>query len=208
MAGEFAVEVARALSLLPRVPAVMTAAFEHKRGGLLVDRLMACSNEPPSIAIAIHKGHRLATLIRDSHSFAINLIEPKDRLIVKKFDAAADADAFELMEHRGIVTGAPCLSRSVACLDCDVMRHFDLEADHEMYIGLIVGAWIPPTGEVVVTPNGQYAEALLAAGFGRLGSSNSLGATKPAWSGHTNGNGHHAGSPQFRSPGAGKFRAT
>lgn len=158
MAGVFAVELARAAPLFPRVPVVVTAAFEHKRGGLLVDRVMSCSDEPASIAVAMPKGHRLATLIRDSHSFAVNIIDPDDRLVAKKFDGASDADAFELMESRSIVTGSPCLARATACLDCDVMRHFDLEADHEMYVGLVVGVWNPPDGEVSVTPSGQYAD--------------------------------------------------
>ncbi|MFN7022527.1 MAG: flavin reductase family protein [Phycisphaerales bacterium] len=158
MAGVFAVELARAVPLFPRVPVVVTAAFEHRRGGMLVDRVMPCSDEPASIAVAMPKGHRLAMLIRDSHSFAVNIIEPGDRLVAKKFDGASEADVFELMENRSIVTGSPCLARSVACLDCEVMRHFDLEADHEMYVGLVVGVWNPPDGEASVTPSGQYAD--------------------------------------------------
>lgn len=142
MAGMFA-DLTRALSLLPSVPTVMTSAFEAKRSGILVNRVMPCADEPPCVAIAVPKGHRIATLVRDSHSFALNLVDPKNRLLVKKFEHGAEPDAFELLDNRPLATGSPCLGRALACLDCDVMRHFDLEADFEMYIGQIVAAWVP-----------------------------------------------------------------
>lgn len=146
MAGLFSLEVGRALSLLPRTRAVMTAAFEHKRDGLLVDRVMVCADEPPCIAVAMAKGHRLSTLIRDSHSFAINILDTSQSLLLRKFEGEGTPDAFELIQTRSIATGAPCLVRAQACLDCDVMRHFDLEADSEVYVGLVVGAWNPIAG--------------------------------------------------------------
>jgi flavin reductase (DIM6/NTAB) family NADH-FMN oxidoreductase RutF len=136
-------DLTRALALLPSVPAVMTSAFENKRSGILVDRLMLAADEPPCIAIAVPKGHRIATLVRDSHSFCLNLVDPKHRLLIKKFENGAEADAFELLESRVLATGSPGLMRAMACLDCDVMRHFDLESDHEMYVGQIMAAWMP-----------------------------------------------------------------
>lgn len=142
MAGMFA-DLTRALALLPSVPTVMTSAYEAKRSGILVDRVMPCADEPPCVAIAVPKGHRIATLVRDSHSFALNLVDPKNRLLIKKFEHGAEPDAFELLESRSLATGSPCLGRALACLDCDVMRHFDLEADFEMYIGQVVAAWVP-----------------------------------------------------------------
>lgn len=155
MAGLCA-ELSRALALLPSLPTVMTSAFENKRSGILAQRVMLCAEEPPCIAIAVPKGHRIATLVRDSHSFCINLVDPKQRMLIKKFEHGCEPDTFELLEHRTVATGAPCLGRALACLDCDVMRHFDLEADHEMYIGQVMGAWIPGKG-AATSSNGQHA---------------------------------------------------
>jgi flavin reductase (DIM6/NTAB) family NADH-FMN oxidoreductase RutF len=143
MAGMCCSDQAKALALLPRVPVVMTAAYEHKRAGILVERVMVCAEEPACVAIAMPKGHRLATLIRDSHTFALNIVDPKQRLLLKKFDGGSDPDAFELLESRTLATGSPCLARATACLDCDVMRHLDLEADYELYVGLVLATWIP-----------------------------------------------------------------
>lgn len=150
-------ELSCALSLLPAVPAVMTSAFENKRSGILAQRVMLCAEEPPCLAIAVPKGHRIATLVRDSHSFCLNLVDPKQRLLVKKFEHGCEADAFELLEHRTLSTGAPCLARALACLDCEVMRHFDLEADHEIYIGQIMKTWVPSKPAAVNTACPNHA---------------------------------------------------
>ena len=139
------------LNTLPSACCVMTAAYEGKRGGLLVHRVMACANEPPSIAIAVPKGQRLATLIRDSHAFAVNILSPSQRLIIKKFReiqlpepglAYAANDPFDTLELRTLRSGAPVLARAVAAIDCEVMRHFDLEADFEVYVGVVVAAQV------------------------------------------------------------------
>jgi flavin reductase (DIM6/NTAB) family NADH-FMN oxidoreductase RutF len=159
MAGMFA-DLTRALALLPSVPTVMTSAFESKRSGILVDRVMLCADDPPCVAVAVPKGHRIATLVRDSHSFCLNLVDPKHRLLIKKFENGSEADAFELLEHRSLATGSPCLGRAVACLDCDVMRHFDLESDHEIYIGQVMAAWVPANRAASCTSNGQAGTAM------------------------------------------------
>lgn len=137
------------LHTLPSVWCVMTSAFEGKRGGLLVQRVMVCANEPPAIAVSVPKGQRLATLIRDSHAFAINVLSPNQRLIIKKFreiqlpEPGAPVfanDPFDTIDVLRLKTGAPILARAIAAIDCEVMRHFDLEADYEVYVGMVMGA--------------------------------------------------------------------
>lgn len=152
----------RIIAAMPSALFAMASMSDGRRGALLVDRVMWCADEPPSIAVAVPKGHRLATLIRDSHSFALSLLAPTQRLIIKRIRECAtteragvagaqtaeafagcgvglDADPFDTLAHVSLTTGAPILANAVAGLDCDVMRHFDLEADHEMYVGLVVG---------------------------------------------------------------------
>ncbi|GEM_PF-1783361 len=193
MAGVFDLEVAKALSLLPHVPAVMTSAFELKRAGMLVDRVMLCANEPPCVAVAVPKGHRLSTLIRDSHSFALNFVDPKQRLLIKKFECGSEGDAFDLLESRKIVTNAPCLARAQACLDCDVMRHFDLEADYEMYIGMVLGAWVPSAP----TELAPFANGYSANGHGSVNGHSSKGRHSNGH--HTNGHGTNGHADAIRA---------
>lgn len=128
------------LCALPTAPCVMGSAFEGRRFGVFVTRVVTVADDPPCVAVSLHKGQRLATYIRDSRSFALSILAPSQRLLIKKFREShlSDADPFDTVETRTLSTGAPVLLRAVAGIDCEVMRHFDLEADHEMYVGQVV----------------------------------------------------------------------
>ena len=134
------VDIPRALGLVSGSVCVMTAAYEHKRAGVIARRVMHCADEPACVLVALPKGQRLATLIRDSHGFVLNVVDPTQRLLMKKFQPDEDGDQFDMLETRSLATGAPAILRAVAALDCEVMRHFDLEADHEVYVGQVLAA--------------------------------------------------------------------
>lgn len=137
-------DIERALALLPGVTCVMTAAFENRRAGIMVSRVMRCADEPACVCVAVPTGQRLATLIRDSRSFALCMVERSNRLLMKKFADTDDVpgDPFDMLEVRTLVTGSPVLVRASMSLDCEVMRHLDLEADHEIYVGQVLSAAI------------------------------------------------------------------
>ena len=138
-------DILRALSLLPTTACVMTAAHETKRNGLLVSRVMKAADEPACVCVAVPAGQRLATLIRDSHAFALCAVDPNSRLMQKKFGPEETADPFDMLEIRTLVTGSPILARSPLALDCEVLRHLDLEADHEIYVGQVLSAIVDGT---------------------------------------------------------------
>lgn len=144
----------RVSSILERVPWatwVMTSAHEGSRAGMVVRWVQRCANEPLLISLSVKKCHSLEPLIRDSRGFALNLIDESDRLLLKKFDSfqAPDeiGDPFDALEVSTWATGSPILKRSRAALDCEVVRHLDLEADCELFIGQVLEA-------KVVTPGG------------------------------------------------------
>lgn len=135
-------EVERALAWLPSQSAIMTAAFEHKRSGLVVSRVMRCGGAPARIAVAVPSGQRLAMLIRDSRAFGLCLVDPSSRLLMKKFGedpSINTSDPFDTLETRTLVSGAPLLMAATVSLDCEVVRHVDLEGDHEIYVGVVLG---------------------------------------------------------------------
>ncbi len=141
-------------SILERVPWatwVMTAAHDGARGGMIVRWVQRCADEPLLVSVAVRKCHALEPLIRDSRSFALNLIEESDRLLLKKFDAfqAPDelSDPFDALEVTTMQSGSPVLKRARAAIDCEVVRHLDLEADCELFIGQVHNAR-------VITPGG------------------------------------------------------
>lgn len=141
-------EIAKALDVLPSAVCVMTAAHEHKRTGMLVSRVMRAADEPLSIAVSVPTGQRLTMLLRDSRAFGLCFLDPSRRATIRRFDHAHDAempsmgDPFETQPTRTLVTGAPLLTGSLVALDCEVVRHFDLESDHEIYVGLVLGCFV------------------------------------------------------------------
>lgn len=155
-------DILRALELLPAATCIMTAAYESRRSGIMVSRVMKCSDEPACVAVAVPTGRKLAMYIRDSHSFGLNLVDRSQRLLMRKFgddDGAPGAaplpggDPFDLLEVRTLVTGSPILTRCVVGFDCEVVRHYDLEADHEIYIGLVLATHFgPPIPAASVVP--------------------------------------------------------
>lgn len=132
------------VGVLERVPWstwIMTSSYEDQRAGSLVRWVQRCADEPVLISVAIKKCHSLEPLIRDSRSFALNLVSETDRLLLRKFDGHAPpdelTDSFESLAVQTWATGSPILRRAIAAIDCEVVRHLDLEADSEMFIGQV-----------------------------------------------------------------------
>ncbi len=158
-------DIARAMDALPATTAVMTAGHEQTRAGMLVHRVMACATEPPMLCVAVRKGHHLASIIRDARCFGLCVIEPTQRLMMRKFALPSDdaattthggeepteppSDPFDSMQVVRLVSTAPILVRSVAAIDCEVVRHLDLEADCELYVGQVLAVRLPTSGGLI-----------------------------------------------------------
>lgn len=131
--------VAEALARTPHASYVMTSAFELARAGVVVSWVQRCAQEPLLVSVALRKGHAIEMLIRDSRCFALSLIAEDDQAILRRFEEndASPLNVFETLETETLATGAPCLKRAVLAIDCEVHRHFDVEADCEIYVGLV-----------------------------------------------------------------------
>jgi flavin reductase (DIM6/NTAB) family NADH-FMN oxidoreductase RutF len=138
-------DLRRALALFPQGEFLLTAAFENRRAGVFVRSAQQCAEVPLMVCVVTRKGHSLEPLIRDSRCFAVCLVDPEDRLLHKTFGPArmldAAGDPFDSIEVERLATGSPVPRRTLAAVDCQLVRHLDLEADHEVYIGLVVAGW-------------------------------------------------------------------
>lgn len=134
--------VRASMAYFPLGSFLMTAGFEGERSGIRVLTACQCSAEPILIAVAAQKGHSIEPLIRDSRHFALCVVDPDDRLLNQKFPPGSEpvggGDPFDSIPHEQLDSSAPIPTRSIAAFDCEVVRHFDLEADHEIYVGHIL----------------------------------------------------------------------
>lgn len=119
---------------------ILTSACESKRHGVFVTSAQPCGHEPPLVCIACRKGHPVDPIIRDGQCFALCRVSPGEKLLARKFafDGDGRGDPFDALELERLVTGAPVLRRAKAVVDCHVVRHLDLEGDHQLYIGQAV----------------------------------------------------------------------
>lgn len=136
-------EISDSALALGRIPSglfVMTASFDGKRRGVRVTWVQQCGFDPPLVSVALAKGHCMAPLLQSARAFALSQLADEDRLSFRRFEDSlrAGEDEFEDVETISLVTGAPALKRSVAALDCLIVRHMDLDSDHELYVGQVI----------------------------------------------------------------------
>ena len=91
------------------------------------------------VIVAMSKGLPVEPLIRDSRSFVLCQIAKDDRLLRRKFATPPDAreDPFVTIPTMTAASGAPIVKQAVAYLDCELVRHIDLETDYALYVGKV-----------------------------------------------------------------------
>ncbi len=131
----------RSLALVPSALFVLASQRDRSRGAVLVSWVQQCSYAPPMVCVAVRRGRPIAPIIRDAHAFALSMIDPEDKYIVRRLtlaDELGEENALDAIACEKLVTGSPCVTRALMVLDCEVVRHLDLEADHELYVGQVV----------------------------------------------------------------------
>ncbi len=124
-----------------RIPSglyIVTSAFEGVHAAVLVNWVQQVSAEPPRLSVAVPRGLRMTPLIRDSRAFAVCLLCSENRYLTRRFRTELFSDEdLDSVGFETAVTGSPLLSRAVACFDCELVRHLDLEPETDLYVGEI-----------------------------------------------------------------------
>lgn len=134
-------------NLLPTAMFVLTGQYEGKRAGVVVRWVSQVSSDPVMLSVSLRRGHWVSPLVRDSHFFGLSMITEADRLIIRKFaDSPANkvSDAFDCLPTDRLLAPVPIISKAGLAFDCEVVRHLDLEADHEVFIGRVISARMSP----------------------------------------------------------------
>ncbi len=144
--------LAQAIGQIPSGLFILTAAYNGSRSGVLVAWVQQCASVPPLVMAAVSTALPVVPLIRDSRSFALCQISAEDRLLARRFDHApiAGEDPFVSMPVTLSPNGAPILQRALSWLDCEVLRHIDLESDCGLYVGRVRDGGILNGGEPAV----------------------------------------------------------
>ena len=127
---------------LPTNLYLLSASYEGDRTGTLVSGVQRCATEPLLLSVPVRRGHRINPVIRDSRCFAVCSIEAGDRAMRRRFEQQPSAeeyhDPFDAVPVLTLDSDSPILRSSALAFDCQVVRHVDMDADHEMYIGRVV----------------------------------------------------------------------
>src|SRR5690606_5832315 len=107
--------------------------------GVPVTWAQQCSNEPPMIVVAVRKGQTIDPLIRDSRAFCLCQLARGERYLSRRFSGEQEVgdDPFLSTPSRTAKSGSPILERAIAYLDCELVRHVDIESEFELFVGLI-----------------------------------------------------------------------
>jgi flavin reductase (DIM6/NTAB) family NADH-FMN oxidoreductase RutF len=160
-------ECANALAQIPGGLFILTSHFDTQRGGVLVRWVQQCSDVPPMVMVALCKGQPVEMLIRDCHYFTLCQISADDRFLIRKFighngfhsngnhiehecsplsgqfesngshRSDEDEDALLPLMTRAAPSGCPIVDRALSYLDCEVVRHVELDSDHRIYVGQV-----------------------------------------------------------------------
>ncbi len=146
------------IDVLRRMPSaryLLTAAHGASRNGMVVSRIQQCADEPPIVSISVRKGHQLSPLIRDSAVFGLAELRPTDRVLARKFETPVDLHGEDpFLGHRllpeALTRGLPIPRGVASWISCELVRHLDIEADHELYVGrVLAGAVLDAAGPIV-----------------------------------------------------------
>ncbi len=146
------INLTEAMSQIPSGLFLLTAAYDGARSAVLVEWVQQCATSPPLIMAAVSTGLAVVPLIRDSHGFALCQLSEDDRFLARKFIKAPEPndDPFDSLPTIPAPSGAPIVQRALAWLDCEVVRHIDLESDHGLYVGLVRAGGILNDGRPAV----------------------------------------------------------
>jgi flavin reductase (DIM6/NTAB) family NADH-FMN oxidoreductase RutF len=103
------------------------------------------------VMVAINRGQHIEPMLRNSRSFVLCQIAESDRFLLRKFNGASngaasgtngnghheDDDPLASMMTTVAPSGAPIVGRAMTYLDCEIIRHVELESDYRIYVGQV-----------------------------------------------------------------------
>jgi flavin reductase (DIM6/NTAB) family NADH-FMN oxidoreductase RutF len=115
---------------------VITAYQGEELCGMTANAVASLSLNPPLILVAVDKQAAMNTCLRQSGSFAVNVLTEEQEHLSRRFAARGPKEVADLSWKKG-PTGAPILADALAYVDCK-LKEILLGGDHDIFIGEIV----------------------------------------------------------------------
>lgn len=118
---------------------IVTTEHQGTLGGLTVNAFCSVSLNPPLVLVCIDLNSQAISLIRDSKSFAVNMLTAEQEDLSRCF-ATHSEDRFARFCHatyHTAATGAPILDGTLAFIDARLVAEYP-GGDHAIFLGEVV----------------------------------------------------------------------
>jgi flavin reductase (DIM6/NTAB) family NADH-FMN oxidoreductase RutF len=128
--------------LMPSGLYVLGSAASGRRNLMTLNWASQVASDPKLVAVSIEAGAVSHTLVEASGVFSLNILDRKDRAIVRKFVKPLDDEGHptELAGFgvESLITGAPVLDLAAAWVECEVRQSVPC-GSHSLFLGQVVG---------------------------------------------------------------------
>ena len=132
---------------------VVTVAHGREEHGMTANWLTQAAFEPPMVAVAVENTSKTIGMIRDSHHFAINVLQQGQRDLAGKLGRTSDQAPQKLKGIRtkpAPVSGTPVLADGLGWVECRVVATLPA-GDHTLVLGEVVAAGVEHADGVALT---------------------------------------------------------
>lgn len=130
---------------------VVTVAHGGEEHGMTANWLTQAAFEPPMIAVAVENTSKTIGMIRDSHHFAVNVLQKGQRDLAGKLGRSSQQAPQKL---KGIKTkpapgaNTPVLADALGWVECRLVTTLPA-GDHTLVLGEVIEAGVEHEGEAL-----------------------------------------------------------
>jgi len=128
---------------------VLTVSHDGEDHGMTANWVTQASFEPPMIAVAVENTSKTIGLIRDSHHFAVNLLQKDQRDLAGKLGRSSGQAPQKLKGLKtkpAPVSETPVLADAIGWVECRLMTTVP-SGDHTLVLGEVIAAGVEHDGE-------------------------------------------------------------
>ena len=131
-------DIDAALRSMPYGVYIVTTRGPQGDHGLTASWVMQVAKDPPTVAVALHRGSASAKAVSSSRVFAVNVLSVESRELAERF--ITPVDRFDAPPQPTVVRGVlrlPLLGEAIGWLECEVKQEIEL-GDHVLVLGEVV----------------------------------------------------------------------